>query len=64
MAPAEARRAHARSVSSVSGVANRQSSTTLSTPSAPEVKASSISGSDRSACAATIQRLAFHSDRP
>jgi hypothetical protein len=56
--------AHPMSSSSVSAVANRQSSTTLSMPSTPVSSAPVMAGKLSSAVAALIQRSAFHHDMP
>lgn len=49
---------------SVSGVANRVSSATLSRCSSPDSSASETAGRDSRACAASIHRRAFHCDTP
>lgn len=49
---------------SVSGVAKRVSSTTLSIPSSPASNASAVRGSDSSAWPAAIHRRAFQSLMP
>ena len=51
-------------IPSVRGLANRASSTTLSTPSSPEENASESCGDDSGAWAAWIDRLAFHWEIP
>ncbi len=64
MVPGATRSAQGRSPPSVCRVANLVSSTTLSTPSRPELKASDVRGKDSSARAEAIQRLAFQSETP
>jgi hypothetical protein len=64
MAAADTPSAHFRSLASVSGVANRVSSTTLSTPRSPEENASPIRGRSSRAWAQAIHRLAFHQEMP
>jgi hypothetical protein len=64
MAPLETRFAHRSNRSSVSGVANRVSSTTLSIAMAPDANAADRPGSSGRWWAASIHLRAFHSEMP
>jgi hypothetical protein len=56
--------AHLMSLGSVSAVANRVSSTTLSMLRSPEENASAMRGRPSRAWAALIHRSAFHQEMP
>jgi hypothetical protein len=64
IAPQDTRSAQRINRASFEGVANRVSSTTLSSPSSPPPNAREISGNASSACAAATQRWAFYDEIP